>query len=113
MLTDASWDGTKRTGTAFFCFDAEGELLHTHTGHTTCEDPFDAEAQAMIEVLHYIKEAQHTPATICSDGKNLVEAINKNEVINIPSWRAAEKAARSSNTTVPRNIRKCLHKACK
>ena len=46
ILTDA-----KKTGTAFFCFDAEGELMHAHTGHTTCEDPFDAEAQAVLEAL--------------------------------------------------------------
>lgn len=55
ILTDASWDSTKKTGTTFFCFDAEGELMHAHTGHTTCEDPFDAKAQAVLEALNYVK----------------------------------------------------------
>lgn len=73
ILIDASWDGTKKTGTAFLCFNEEKELVFTHVRHTRCEDPFHAEAQALVEALQFVQGQTSTqpvlPATIYLDRK--------------------------------------------
>ncbi|KAF3340489.1 RNase H [Carex littledalei] len=97
ILMDASWDSTKKTGTAFVLFDEMGRLQYVHTAHIECSDPLQAEATALLQVLNYVKGEvtanSDSKVLVCTDCKVLVNSILQRTVLDLPSWRAAEVVA--------------------
>ncbi|KAF3327936.1 hypothetical protein FCM35_KLT06542 [Carex littledalei] len=94
ILMDASWDSTRRTGTSFVFFDGQGRLQYVQMNHTTCSDPLQAEAMALLQVLRYVERELSTQiltqVLLCSECKILVNAILQNNFLELPSWQAAE-----------------------
>lgn len=100
ILIDASWDCSKKTGTAFIVFNGKGELIFVQTRSTLCTDPLQAEAMALLHVLQYIKgEGGTQPVSnflVCTDCKTFMKAITQNDYQELPSWQAAEVVAQGA-----------------
>lgn len=97
ILMDASWDNSKRTGTAFVLYNRQGRLEAVYAHPTSCTDPLQAEAMALIQVLSFLENEggseELNRTLICSDCSILVKAIVQNSFLELPSWQAAETIA--------------------
>lgn len=97
FLTDASWDGSNRAGWGLTCYDEKGELLSVQYGATRAMDPLHAEAMAMQKTLEMVlnryEERRPVRIIIMSDCQVIINAIHRNSVEDLPSWRAAHTVA--------------------
>lgn len=97
ILLDASWDTSEKTGTAFVIYNNQGSLQAVYANHTSCTDPLQAEAMALLQVLTFLENEGGLDGSrgtlICSDCSVLVQGVLQNSFLDLPSWQAAEKIA--------------------
>lgn len=70
--------------------DEHGTLRDLHSIPLMAENPLQAEAQALLEALRYVKDRLGNRYAIFSDCQILVNAVNNGEWQDLPEWRAAE-----------------------
>ncbi|KAJ3701003.1 hypothetical protein LUZ61_004708 [Rhynchospora tenuis] len=91
VLTDASWQVGGKSGGAYVVYD-KGRLHSVGMHFYMANDPFHAEAVALIEAMEYmydyIKPPEGTRVQLFSDCFNLVQAIRQTDISDLPSWRA-------------------------
>ncbi|KAJ3696581.1 hypothetical protein LUZ61_000286 [Rhynchospora tenuis] len=93
VLMDASLTNTGKAGGAYIVYE-RGKIhsigMHCFTSH----DVFLAEAQILLEATIYVYEqmgvARADRVQFFSDCLNLVDAVNQEESVDIPSWRATD-----------------------
>jgi Reverse transcriptase-like len=99
LLTDASWQVSRKASIAAMLFCAERDLIWTMVKPMMAEDPFQAEAMAVDEAIEEIKgyKAQWglQQINVFSDCRSLIEALKKGDITNLPSWRAAHQIVRT------------------
>ncbi|KAJ4774067.1 Ribonuclease H-like superfamily protein [Rhynchospora pubera] len=91
MLVDGSWDSTGKAGTAFVVYK-EGIAHCFAYNHHQMSDPFHTEATAVHEAIKALCNEIRSPhdQRICinTDCQILANAILKEEIDNLPSWKA-------------------------
>lgn len=75
----------------------KGALLEALSQAMVTNDPFQAEATALLQALQYVEtNSTHTPQcsyVIFSDCKTLVKMVNQQCVDELPSWKARQTVA--------------------
>ncbi|KAJ3687049.1 hypothetical protein LUZ61_016213 [Rhynchospora tenuis] len=100
IIVDASWDTSHKSGIAFLVYHA-GMLQWMVMKSLQAQDPFQAEAIGLQEVMTWIKwqTQQFGPlqAHIFSDCMNLIDAVQEGNIDELPSWRAVPIVAEIIN----------------
>ncbi|KAJ4757665.1 RNA-directed DNA polymerase (reverse transcriptase)-related family protein [Rhynchospora pubera] len=98
VLMDASCDKNGQAGMAFLIYKM-GVLVGIGANHQSGLDPFWGEATVLMEVLQHIQRymvgGTVPSVTLLTDCLNLVNAINEQDVENIPSWKATDTVAKA------------------
>ncbi|KAJ3698468.1 hypothetical protein LUZ61_002173 [Rhynchospora tenuis] len=91
VLVDGSWDVSQAAGIAYLTYKG-GTLVSVGVQSHRTHDPFLTEAIALRHaILHFkVQEQAQQERTVhfFTDCVNLADAVNENDVQNLPSWKA-------------------------
>lgn len=94
VLIDASWDNMKRVGIGVMMFDEGGMLENMLMEYEEAYDLFHVEAIMLKRAMEWVGcgglRRWSYKVAIFTDCKNLVEAVRRRNLDDIPSWQATK-----------------------
>ncbi|KAJ4788737.1 RNA-directed DNA polymerase (reverse transcriptase)-related family protein [Rhynchospora pubera] len=92
VVVDGSWDTQNKSGSAYLIYQGGKLTLIGYNNHDVL-DPFHAEVKAVKEAVDALVDigVQNQQIELFSDCYDLVQAINEEDVQDLPSWRARQE----------------------
>lgn len=97
MMIDGSWEQNKKAGWGALLYDEGGQFHWGAYEHTMATDPLHAEAIALRGILQRCQEGgsfgECQRMLVLTDSRVLAKAVREGDIVNLPSWGAAETVA--------------------